>query len=293
MSVSTTEWRRIWAVYRGAPGARRRVGRPRAVASRADGARATGPSRVGGAVAVQGDAHGSAPVGRAERDVSDARRGRRRADDPHALAAITGTAWRRRRRPLLSSRAPAPSARCARLESDRVWLGSDSPREEVRRMYRWEVPKLLARRLATIRDRTGVPVARQLRRAVDEYLDQHESPAALRAAGAIPNHHHTRRQPAMTSINRVVLLGHLTRTPKLSYTPAGTTVCDFGLALHRRWLDINGDAQQETTCVEVTALEPAGGGDQRVLRAGPAARGRGPARGGARGRARPARGARG
>ena len=58
----------------------------------------------------------------------------------------------------------------------------------------------------------------------------------------------------MTSINRVVLLGHLTRTPKLSYTPAGTTVCDFGLALHRQWLDINGDAQQETTCVEVTAL---------------------------------------
>ena len=57
----------------------------------------------------------------------------------------------------------------------------------------------------------------------------------------------------MTSINRVVLLGHLTRTPKLRYTPAGTTVCDFGLALHRQWLDINGDAQQETTCVEVTA----------------------------------------
>ena len=52
-------------------------------------------------------------------------------------------------------------------------------------MYRWEVPKLLARRLARIRDRTGVPVARQLRRAVDEYLDQHELPAALRAPGGI------------------------------------------------------------------------------------------------------------
>ena len=54
-------------------------------------------------------------------------------------------------------------------------------------MYRWEVPTLLARRLATIRDRTGVPVARQLRRAVDEYLDQHELPAALRAPGATPS----------------------------------------------------------------------------------------------------------
>ena len=52
-------------------------------------------------------------------------------------------------------------------------------------MYRWEVPKVLARRLAKIRDRTGVPVARQLRRAVDEYLDQHDAPAALRATRAI------------------------------------------------------------------------------------------------------------
>jgi hypothetical protein len=53
-------------------------------------------------------------------------------------------------------------------------------------MYRWGVPKVLARRLARVRDRTGVPVARQLRRAVDEYLDQHDAPAALRAARATP-----------------------------------------------------------------------------------------------------------
>ena len=48
-------------------------------------------------------------------------------------------------------------------------------------MYRWEVPKVLARRLARVRDRTGVPVARQLHRAVAEYLDQHEVASALRA----------------------------------------------------------------------------------------------------------------
>ena len=53
-------------------------------------------------------------------------------------------------------------------------------------MYRWEVPRVLARRLARVRDRTGVPGARQLRRAVDEYLDQHDAPAARRAARAIP-----------------------------------------------------------------------------------------------------------
>jgi hypothetical protein len=53
-------------------------------------------------------------------------------------------------------------------------------------MYRWEVPTVLARRLARVRDRTGVPVARHLRRAVDEYLDQHDAPAAPRATRAIP-----------------------------------------------------------------------------------------------------------
>ena len=53
-------------------------------------------------------------------------------------------------------------------------------------MYRWEVPKVLARRLARIRERTGVPVTRQLRRAVDEYLDQHDVPAAPRAVPAVP-----------------------------------------------------------------------------------------------------------
>lgn len=52
-------------------------------------------------------------------------------------------------------------------------------------MYRWEVPTVLARRLARVRDRTGVPVARQLRRAVDEYLDQHDARAARRATRAI------------------------------------------------------------------------------------------------------------
>ena len=53
-------------------------------------------------------------------------------------------------------------------------------------MYRWHVPTALARRLARIRARTGWPVARQLRRAVDEYLEQHEAPAAPRAARPRP-----------------------------------------------------------------------------------------------------------
>lgn len=57
----------------------------------------------------------------------------------------------------------------------------------------------------------------------------------------------------MNSVNTIILLGHLTHNPRVTHTSSGKTVCDFGLALTRRWLDLNGDRQQETTFVDVTA----------------------------------------
>ena len=57
----------------------------------------------------------------------------------------------------------------------------------------------------------------------------------------------------MNSINHCTLLGHLTNDPRFKTLPSGKSVCEFGLALNRRWLDINGDAKQETTFVDVTA----------------------------------------
>ena len=39
----------------------------------------------------------------------------------------------------------------------------------------------------------------------------------------------------------------------MSRTPAGHTVCEFPLTLQRRWLDLNGDAQHETTRIDVVA----------------------------------------
>ena len=62
----------------------------------------------------------------------------------------------------------------------------------------------------------------------------------------------------MNSINHYTLLGHVTRDPRLRTTSSGKAVCDFGLALNRRWLDINGDAKQETTFVDVTAWNQQG-----------------------------------
>ena len=56
----------------------------------------------------------------------------------------------------------------------------------------------------------------------------------------------------MNSVNLVMLLGHLTRDPELRYTPSGAPVCQMGLALNRRWTSQAGEAQQETTFVEIT-----------------------------------------
>jgi len=40
---------------------------------------------------------------------------------------------------------------------------------------------------------------------------------------------------ASRSLNRVILIGNLTRDPELKYTPAGTAVCTFGIATNRSW----------------------------------------------------------
>lgn len=49
------------------------------------------------------------------------------------------------------------------------------------------------------------------------------------------------------SLNRVMLIGNLTRDPELRYTPQGTPVCSFGLATNRSWQPASGGDRQEET----------------------------------------------
>lgn len=46
------------------------------------------------------------------------------------------------------------------------------------------------------------------------------------------------------SLNKVMLIGNLTRDPELKYTPSGTGVCTFGLATNREWTDSAGQKQE-------------------------------------------------
>jgi len=41
-------------------------------------------------------------------------------------------------------------------------------------------------------------------------------------------------------IGRLPILGHLTKDPELRYTPSGTEVCSFGIAVNEKWKDASG-----------------------------------------------------
>ena len=56
----------------------------------------------------------------------------------------------------------------------------------------------------------------------------------------------------MANLNKVIVLGNLTRDPELRYTPKGTAVGEIGVAINRVWNNEQGQRQEETTFVDVT-----------------------------------------
>lgn len=46
------------------------------------------------------------------------------------------------------------------------------------------------------------------------------------------------------SLNKVMLIGNLTRDPEVRNTPSGTAVCTFSIATDRSWKDKAGEIQQ-------------------------------------------------
>jgi single-strand DNA-binding protein len=56
----------------------------------------------------------------------------------------------------------------------------------------------------------------------------------------------------MANLNKVMLIGNLTRDPELRYTPSGRAVADISLAINRVWVNDAGQKQEDTTFVDVT-----------------------------------------
>ena len=57
----------------------------------------------------------------------------------------------------------------------------------------------------------------------------------------------------MASVNRVIVMGNLTRDPVLRYTPSGAAVASFGLGINRRFRDGAGAQKDEVSFVEIVA----------------------------------------
>ncbi|MFW6414178.1 MAG: single-stranded DNA-binding protein [Verrucomicrobiota bacterium] len=55
----------------------------------------------------------------------------------------------------------------------------------------------------------------------------------------------------MANVNKVFLLGNLTRDPDVRSTPSGTSVCTLGLAVNRRYTTSQGEDREDTCFVDI------------------------------------------
>lgn len=57
----------------------------------------------------------------------------------------------------------------------------------------------------------------------------------------------------MTGFNKVILIGNLTKNPELRYTPSGTPVTSFGLAVNRRFRQAS-DLKEEVCYIDIVVF---------------------------------------
>lgn len=57
----------------------------------------------------------------------------------------------------------------------------------------------------------------------------------------------------MPNLNKAMLMGNLTRDPEIKYTPKGTAIAAFGLAINRNYSTEGGEKREEVTFVDIEA----------------------------------------
>ena len=58
----------------------------------------------------------------------------------------------------------------------------------------------------------------------------------------------------MASLNKVFLIGNLTRDPELRYVPSGAPVATFGIAVNRRYVTQHGEKKDEVCFVRIVVF---------------------------------------
>jgi single-strand DNA-binding protein len=56
----------------------------------------------------------------------------------------------------------------------------------------------------------------------------------------------------MANLNKVMIIGNVTRDPEIKYTPKGSAVVDIGIAVNRTFTPEGGERREETTYIDVT-----------------------------------------
>lgn len=59
----------------------------------------------------------------------------------------------------------------------------------------------------------------------------------------------------MANLNKVLIIGNLTRDPELRYTPGGTAVANLRMATNRRFKDKSGEVKQEVCYLTVVTWD--------------------------------------
>jgi single-strand DNA-binding protein len=55
----------------------------------------------------------------------------------------------------------------------------------------------------------------------------------------------------MANLNKVMVIGNLTRDPEMKYTPKGSAIADIALAINRSYTTDSGEKRDETTYVDI------------------------------------------
>lgn len=59
--------------------------------------------------------------------------------------------------------------------------------------------------------------------------------------------------PALRSVNKVILVGNLTKDPEINYTASNTPVCVFTVATNRAWKSSNDERHEEASFHRINA----------------------------------------
>lgn len=71
----------------------------------------------------------------------------------------------------------------------------------------------------------------------------------------------------MANLNKVLLIGRLTRDPEARYTPSGAAVTEFGFAVNR-YYTVNGERKEDTCFLDISAWGRLGELARNYLRKG-------------------------